>query len=73
MFYRRLVNRGGENLSSQKRNCLILQCVNLFAVPQELYDNQSIIKNIQDCIEYNNLPSDILEDFIKIKTTVSKK
>ena len=63
-FNRRLIHRGGENISDHRRNSLILQCVNLFAVPQEEYDHQKVIENISECFEFNTMSDKQQEEFL---------
>ena len=63
-FNRRLVQRGGENLSNKRRNSLIIQYVNLFAVPQEIYDYEKVLENISDCFVYNTLSDNQQEEFL---------
>lgn len=41
-FNRRMVHRGGANISSSPRNALILQCVHMWAIPQESYDHKKV-------------------------------
>jgi hypothetical protein len=45
-FNRRVVHRGGENISNSPRNALILQCVNMWSVPQEEYDYEKVVDNV---------------------------
>jgi hypothetical protein len=64
IFNRRLIHRGGENISSKRRNSLILQCVNLFAVPQEIYDYEKVLENLNGCFEFNTFSDSMREEFL---------
>eukprot|EP00038_Savillea_parva_P016583 m.17272 g.17272 ORF g.17272 m.17272 type:complete len:391 (-) comp3477_c0_seq2:305-1477(-) len=46
LFNRRLVHRGGKNISSQRRNSLIMQAVYLFGVGQHLTDTTFVCANL---------------------------
>jgi len=45
-FNRRLVHRGGSNISESPRNALILQCEHLWAIPQETFDFSKVRFNM---------------------------
>lgn len=64
LFSRNVVHRGGANSSNKRRNALILQCVHLFAVPQEEYDYDDVQKRLQNCTAYNSLSCDEKEEFL---------
>ena len=55
IFNRRLCHRGGKNLTKYRRNALIIQCVNLWGVGQEIINSDSVIENIKKCDKYKNL------------------
>ena len=55
IFNRRLCHRGGKNLSSNPRNSLILQCVWMWGIGQEIIEYEKIIKHIEKTNYYNNL------------------
>ena len=55
IFNRRLCHRGGKNLSSQKRNALIIQSVFLWGIGQEIIDHDKIIKKLQKSSIYKLL------------------
>ena len=56
IFNRRLCHRGGKNISTLRRNSLILQCVWLFGIGQELIDSSKILNRLsQKSSLYRNL------------------
>ena len=55
IFNRRLVHRGGKNISKFRRNSLIFQCVWLFGVGQEILNYDKIITNLEKSSSYNKL------------------
>jgi len=55
IFNRRLVHRGGANLSDQRRNSLILQCVWLWGIGQEIMEYDELMESLKDSQEFNNL------------------
>lgn len=48
IFNRRLCHRGGKNISQNRRNSLIIQCVWLWGVGQELIDSTKIIERLEN-------------------------
>lgn len=67
-FNRRMVHRGGANISSDPRNSLILQCVHLWAIPQESYDYEKVKKSL--FIHDITIPDDFL---LRLKQPYSKE
>ena len=47
IFNRRLCHRGGKNLSNKRRNSLIMQCVWLWGVGQEIIDSSKVIEKLE--------------------------
>ena len=55
IFNRRLVHRGGKNISSKRRNSLIMQCVWLWGVGQEIIEYNEVLKYLKECKEFGRL------------------
>ena len=55
VFNRRLVHRGGYNASNSRRNSLILQCVHLWSIPQELHPYEEIECRIKESSLYKQM------------------
>jgi len=64
VFNRRLVHRGGKNTSNYRRNSLIIQGVNLFSIPQEIFNYDAVLTNIENSNEYNRMSSEEKEFFL---------
>ena len=47
IFNRGLCHRGGKNISPKRRNSLIMQCVWLWGVGQEIIDAAYVISNLE--------------------------
>ena len=46
IFNRRLVHRGGKNISDFRRNSLIMQCVWMWGIGQEIIDSDRVISSL---------------------------
>ena len=55
IFNRRLCHRGGKNISNESRNSIILQCVWLWGLGQEIIEYEEIIDNIKNTEHYKKL------------------
>lgn len=64
IFNRRLVHRGGKNISNQRRNSLIMQCVWLWGVGQEIIEYDKVLKYLKECKEFNRLDADKKQIFL---------
>merc|ERR1719370_1713031 len=47
IFNRGLCHRGGKNMSDKRRNSLIMQCVWLWGVGQEIIDLEKVLENLK--------------------------
>ena len=64
IFNRGICHRGGKNLSDNRRNSLILQCVNLWGIGQEVIDYDKLYTNIKDSNEYKYMTETEKEEFL---------
>ena len=64
IFNRRLVHRGGKNISAKKRNSLIMQCVWLWGVGQEIIEYNKVLEYLKECKEFNELNESEKETFL---------
>lgn len=64
IFNRALCHRGGKNLSSQRRNSLIFQCVYSFGLGQEIINYDRMLINFSVSEEYNALNEEEREKFL---------
>lgn len=64
IFNRRLIHRGGKNLSKNKRNSLIMQKVWMFGLGQHQIDYNLVRQNIEKSMEYNKLNKEEKKDFL---------
>ena len=56
IFNRGLCHRGGKNISTERRNSLIMQCVWLWGVGQEIIDYENVVEKLEKNSEvYNNM------------------
>ena len=58
LFNRRLIHRGGHNLSNENRNSLIIQYVWLFGIPQHQNNYEKIYNNLISNNYFKNLNDD---------------
>jgi len=63
-MYRHLVHRGGYNASEKLRNALILQCVHLWSIPQELHPYEEIRVQVAECERFMELSPGEREQFL---------
>tara|TARA_Y100000389_G_scaffold42703_1_gene37388 strand:- start:3301 stop:4263 length:963 start_codon:yes stop_codon:yes gene_type:complete len=63
-FNRHLVHRGGYNASAKRRNALILQCVHLWSIPQELHPYEQIKAQLAECGRFGELSVEEREEFL---------
>lgn len=63
LFNRGLCHRGGKNISDQRRNAAIMQCVWLFGLQQEKIDADLVIGRLQDCDEWKKMTEEEKETF----------
>ena len=64
IFNRRLCHRGGKNISLNPRNSLILQCIWLWGVGQEIIEFLKIIDNIKGTNNYKKLSESARENLL---------
>ena len=64
VFNRHLVHRGGYNASEKRRNALILQCVHLWSIPQELHPYEEIRVQVAECERFMELSPGEREQFL---------
>lgn len=62
-FNRRLIHRGGKNISNNRRNSLIMQKVWMFGLGQHKINSKLIIDNLKKCNSYNNMKENEKKDF----------
>jgi hypothetical protein len=66
IFNRRLCHRGGKNLSDFRRNSLIIQCVYLWGIGQEIINSNFIISELEKNTKYQNFSEEKKEE-IKLR------
>ena len=67
-FNRALCHRGGRNLSSKRRNSLIMQCVWLWGVGQEIIESSKVIENLAKSEIYEKMTKEQKDEFyLRIK------
>ena len=64
LFCRRLCHRGGKNLSLQRRNSLIIQCVWFWGIGQEIIEADDAISQLEKVKEFTTLNNEEKEKFI---------
>ena len=64
IFNRALCHRGGKNLSSNRRNSLIMQCVYLWGFGQEIIDHDGLLENIKNSPAFNKMDEKEKEEFL---------
>jgi hypothetical protein len=64
IFNRALCHRGGKNLSSNRRNSLIMQCVYLWGIGQEIIDHDGLLENIKNSPAFNKMDEKEKEEFL---------
>ena len=64
VFNRRICHRGGKNLSNKPRNSLILQCIWLWGISQEIIDSEKVINYLNKTKYYSNLNDIQKSEFI---------
>ena len=64
IFNRRLCHRGGKNKSSERRNSLIMQCVWLWGVGQEIIEYDNLLNNLSKSEIFNNFTEEEKELFL---------
>lgn len=63
IFNRRLCHRGGKNISNHQRNSLIIQCVWLWGIGQEIIESSKIFNRLENNSEkYKKLSDDDKEN-----------
>jgi len=62
IFKRRLIHRGGKNLSENKRNSLIIQKVWSFGLGQHKFDHELILGNLNQAGHLANLSESEIDD-----------
>ena len=64
IFNRRLCHRGGKNISNDPRNSLIIQCIWLWGIGQEIINSSKIFERLESNSEkYKNLDDKEKESF----------
>lgn len=64
IFNRGLCHRGGKNISQKRRNSLIMQCVWLWGIGQEIIDFDRLIEKLSSTSErYNEMSDDDKKTF----------
>jgi len=63
IFNRRLCHRGGKNISDKRRNSLIIQCVWLLGIGQEIINSSRIIENLNKSYIFSNYSQEEKEQF----------
>lgn len=61
-FNRRLIHRGGKNISDSKRNSLIIQKVWSFGLGQHKFDHELILDNLSKAQCFDTLTEDEIDD-----------
>mmetsp|Transcript_7064 Transcript_7064/g.11655 ORF Transcript_7064/g.11655 Transcript_7064/m.11655 type:complete len:261 (-) Transcript_7064:156-938(-) len=64
IFNRRLVHRGGKNISNKRRNSLIMQCVWLWGVGQEIIEFDKVMQYVEQSEEFKKLSQAQKEKFL---------
>lgn len=65
IFNRALCHRGGKNLSNERRNALIFQCIYSFGIGQEIINYEDMEQNISECEEFNKLNKKTQQKFLE--------
>ena len=63
IFNRRLCHRGGKNISDKRRNSLIIQCVWLWGIGQEIIESSKVFKNLEKSSIYENMSEQEKDSF----------
>jgi len=63
IFNRRLCHRGGKNISDKRRNSLIIQCVWLWGIGQEIIESSKVFKNLEKSSIYENMSEQDKDSF----------
>ena len=62
IFNRRLCHRGGKNISNKRRNSLIVQCIWLWGIGQEIIESSKILSKLNKYLQ--KMDSDTKEKFL---------
>ena len=64
IFNRRLCHRGGKNLSNIRRNSLIIQCVWLWGIGQEIIESSKVIERLEKSLQFIKMSKKDKEIFL---------
>eukprot|EP01084_Bolivina_argentea_P275434 469731_1 len=64
IFNRRLIHRGGKNISDKRRNSLIMQCIWLWGVGQEIIDYDEVYSCLEKSDTFKGLSDEEKEVFL---------